>query len=116
MVEIVVAAGAQAGDAVVDLAQRRQDQHRRRVAARAQAGDQRKAVAARQHAIDHHHVVVAEIGQREAGLAVTRHMGGVACFREGLFEIVGGLAIVLDDENLHGTSIRENAAEADAYG
>jgi hypothetical protein len=32
----------------------------------------------------------------------------MACFRESLFQVVGGLAIVLDDENLHGTSIREN--------
>ena len=38
----------------------------------------------------------------EAGLAVTRHVGGVPGLGKGLFEIVGSLAIVLDDENLHG--------------
>ena len=82
--QIVVAAGAQAGDAVVDLAERRQDQHRRGVAARAQPGDHRQAVAARQHAVDDHHVVVAAVGQREAAVAVGGDMRGVAGLGEGL--------------------------------
>jgi hypothetical protein len=109
--QIVVAAGAQAGHAVVHLAQRRQDQHGRRVATRAQARDDGQAVAARQHPVDHHHIVVAGIGEREPAVAVARDMRGMTSFGERLLEIVGGLAIVFYDENLHGVSIREKAGE-----
>ena len=95
--QIVVAAGAQAGDPVVDLAERGQDQHRRRVAARPQAGDQRQPVAARQHAVDDQHVVVDWLGKREAGFAVGGEVGSVAGLGQRLLQVIGGLAVVLDD-------------------
>ena len=102
--QVVVAAGAQAGDAVVDLAERRQDQHRRGIAARAQRGNQRKPVAARQHAVDDHDVVFARIGERETGLSVACHVDIVAGLGKGLLKIFGSLAVVFDNQNLHGTT------------
>src|SRR5256886_8576592 len=48
--------GAQAFDAVIDLSERREDQHRCLDVLRAQRGDHRQSVALRQHAIDDQHV------------------------------------------------------------
>ena len=82
--QIVVAAGAQALDAVVDLAERRQDQDRRAVALVAQRADERQAVALRQHPVDHQHVVVAGLGERQAFLAVAGEIGDMADFAKRL--------------------------------
>ena len=71
--EIVVAAGAQALDAVVDLAERGEDQHRRLAVLGAQGADQRQAVHLRQHAVDDGDVVAAFLGEVVAADAV----GGV---------------------------------------
>ena len=68
--EIVVAAGAQPLHAVVDLAERGQNEHRGVVGARAKRSDERQAVPLRQHAVDDQHVVAAGKRQREALLAI----------------------------------------------
>ena len=99
--QIVVAAGAQALDAVVDLAERGEDQRRRAVALLAQRADHGQPVALGQHAVDHQHVVVAAVGEREAFLAVAGEIGDVADFAKRLHEIVGGLAVVFDDQKAH---------------
>jgi hypothetical protein len=104
-----VTTGAQPGDPVVNFAKRRQDQHRRRVASGPQTGDDRQAVAARQHAVDDHHVIVAGVSEGEAGFAVAGDMGGVSGLGEGFLEVIGRFAIVFYDENLHGTVIRDFA-------
>ena len=71
--QIVVAAGAQALDAVVDLAERGQDQDRGLDLLGAQGGDQRQAVHLRQHAVDDGDVIAALVRQVVAADAV----GGV---------------------------------------
>ena len=111
--QIIVAARPEPGDAVVDRAKRRKDEHGCGVAARAQPGDQRQAVAARQHAVDDQHVVVAAVGKREAAVAVGRHMRGVAGLGEGLFEIFRSFAIVFDDKNLHREPYTRNPGQAE---
>ena len=100
--QIIVAAGAQALDAVVDLAERGQNQHRRLDALGAQRADHRKAVALGQHAVDDQHVVAAVERQREAVLAVGRVFGHMADLAERLDEIVRRVAVVFDDEQAHG--------------
>ena len=55
--QVVVAAGLQAADAVVDRPPRAQNQHRRRDAAPAQLLDERQAVALGQHQVDDRDVV-----------------------------------------------------------
>ena len=70
------------------------------------AGDERKAVAARQHAVDDQHVIVAAVGEREAAIAVAGDMRGVPGLGERLFQIVGSFAVVFDDKNLHRIPIR----------
>ena len=63
--------------------------------------DQRQAVALRQHAVDHQHVVVAGFGERQAFLAVGGEIGDVADFAKRLDQIVGGFAVVFDDQKAH---------------
>ena len=89
--QIVVAAGAQALDAVVDLAERREDQ-RRRVGRPSRAGVPitRQAVALRQHAVDDQHVVLPPDREREPLLAVGGEIRDVADLAKRLDQVVGG--------------------------
>ena len=103
--EIVVAAGAQSLDAVVDLAERGEDQNRRFVALRAQRGDERKAVHLRQHAVDDGHIIAALMGEIVARDAVGGVVDGMAGLAERLDEIARGVAIVFDDEDAHGAHL-----------
>ena len=63
--------------------------------------DHGQAVALGQHAIDHEHVVVAAIGHRQALLAIAGEIGDMADFTKRLDQIVGGLAVVFDDQQAH---------------
>ena len=42
-----------------------------------------------------------KVGKRKGAVAVGRHMRGVAGLGKGLFKILRGFAIVLDEKNLH---------------
>ena len=100
--QIIVAAGAQALDPVVDLAERRQDQRRRLDALAAQGPDHRQPVELGQHAVDDQHVVLAVERLREPFLAVGGEVGHMPDLAEGLDQIVGGIAVVFDDQETHG--------------
>ena len=100
--QVVVAAGAQALDAVVDLAERGQDQHRRLDALGAQFADDREAVALGQHAVDDQDVVLPVERQRQPLLAVRRLVGDMADLAEGPGDVVGRVAVVFDDQEAHG--------------
>ena len=63
--------------------------------------DHRQAVELGQHAVDDQHVVLAVQRQREALLAVGREIGHVADLAEGLDQVVGGVAVVFDDQETH---------------
>ncbi len=99
--QIIVAAGAQSLDPVIDLAERRQNERRRLDALAAQGADHREPVELRQHAIDDQDVVLAVHRQREPLLAVGGEVGNVPDLAEGLDQIVGGIAIVFDDQQTH---------------
>ena len=103
--EIVVAAGAQALDAVVDFAERAQDQCRGPDFLGAQRADHGQSVALRQHAIDDQHVVGVGPGKLEAGLAVARVFGHVTGLFQRASEEGRSLLIVLDHQHTHGFRI-----------
>ena len=105
--QVVVAAGAQALDPVVDLAERRQDQRRRLDALGAQRADHRQAVALRQHAVDDQDVVLPVERQAEPVLAVGGVVGHVADLAEGLDQVVGRVAVIFDDEEAHAAILGE---------
>ena len=85
--QVVVAAGSQALDAVVHLRQRRKNEHRRLVAARAQTLDDGETVTLGQHAIDDDDIVVGALGQIEPGIAVVGHVGTVPALAQRLGEV-----------------------------
>ena len=74
---------------------------RRPVALLAQRADQGQAVALGQHPIDHEHVVIAAVGERQAFLTIAGEIGDITDFTERLDEIVGGFAVVFDDQQAH---------------
>src|ERR1700692_3270090 len=63
--------------------------------------DDGQAVALGQHAVDDQHLVLAVERQRLAFLAVGRLIGDMADLAERLDQIIGRVAIVLNDEKAH---------------
>ena len=102
--EVVVAAGAQAAHAVVDLAERADDQEGRGDAVVAHLPHHGDAVDVGQHAVDGDHGIVAR-GAAAQGFAPR---GGeidlVAGGRELFDELACGFRIVLDDQDAAVTS------------
>ena len=99
--EIVVAAGAQALDPVVDAAERGEDQGRRADLGGAQRAQHRQPVHPRQHAVEDDRVVAARARQEQPLAAVAGMVDDVAALAEPLDQIGGGLAIVFDDQKFH---------------
>ena len=104
LAEIIVAARAQALDAVLDVAHGAQHQNRGLVIGRAQGGDDRQPVEARQHAVDDHGVEAAVARAFEAVAAFVGVVHAMAAFGQALQQIGGGLAVVLDQQDAHGDS------------
>ena len=66
--------------------------------------DDRQPVELGQHAIDDQHVILAVERMGEALLAVGRQVGDVADLAKGLHQVVGGIAVVFDDQETHDES------------
>jgi hypothetical protein len=99
--EIVVAAGAQASDPVVDRAQRAQDQHGGADFGAAERRHQRQPVHRRQHTVDDQRVVAAGTRHEQAGTPIGRVVDDIAALGEPLGDIGRRLAVVFDNEKLH---------------
>src|SRR6185436_14776058 len=91
--------------------ERRQDQHRRAIAALAQGRDDAQAVEVRQLAIRDDHVVRTVTGLVQAVTAVRTVLDTVAALAQSLDEILGGLQVVFDQEQAH----LLNLTNADGY-
>ena len=96
--QIVVAAAAQAAHAIVDLAERADDQGRRIDPGLAQLADDGQAVHARQHAVDGHHRVGVRRSQAKSVVAVVREIDLIAARPEEVDELRSRLRVVLDDQ------------------
>jgi hypothetical protein len=117
--QIVVGARPQAGDAVVDLAQGRKEQHRRLVALAAQGLDHLDAVLLGHHAIDDHHVEAALARLGQAGLAVGGVNAVVAGLGQAMAHGAGGFEVVLDNQDTHanpqpGPQMHERASSCES--
>ena len=100
--QIVVAAAAQAANAVVDLRERAQDQNRRALAGFAQHFDDGEAVdVARQHPVHDDHVVGLARREEHAVAAVGGMIGGVAGLLQPLDHELADPLVVLDQQDLH---------------
>ncbi|MNZ57429.1 hypothetical protein D3C78_754050 [compost metagenome] len=100
--QIVVGAGLEALQAVVELVAGGEHDHRN-VAARfvAQAPAEAVAVQAWQHHVEHQQVVVPGGGQVQAGQAVLRTVDAVTLERQVVGQIGQDVAIVFDQQNAH---------------
>src|SRR5262249_19587090 len=108
--QVVVTAGAQAFDAVVDVAKRREDQDGGAGPVIAQLLHHRETVETRQHAINDKDVVAAVLGHDETRLAVAGKVGGMAAFLQRLLQELRRLLVVLDHQYAHGAHDLRNAA------
>ncbi len=99
--QVVVAAGGQPFDPVVDFAQRAQHQRRRIDLALAQFANDRQAVHPRQHAVDHHDIVAIGLGQMQAVEAVGGVIYDVPALVQTFDEKCGRILVVFDYEYAH---------------
>src|SRR5262245_54038953 len=104
--QVVVAAGPQSLDPVIDLTKGREDQGGRLHALGPQRADDGQAVPFGQHAVDDQHVILTPEGHGEAIVTIRRGVGDVTHLTEGLDEIIRSVAVVLDDQEAHGDPIR----------
>ena len=99
--EVVVGAGVEAVDAVVDRVARGEHQHRRAVARGAQPPADLEAVDARHHDVEHDRVDDA-LGERvERLLAVLGELHVVALERERALQRGAHARLVVDHQDLH---------------
>ena len=110
--QVIVAAGAQPLDPIVDLAQRGQEQHRRRIAGLAQVLHQAQPVEVRQHAIDDQPIERLHGGTQQPLTAVLRDLGAVPALPQTFGEVLRGVAIVFDDQDTHGSDLGFPHADA----
>ncbi len=100
--QVVIAAGAQPGNPVIDVAERAQDEDRHLSARGAQRLHQRKSVQLRQHAIDDRKIDGDRGGHVQALETVARDVHRMAGFPQRLRQVVARNLVVFNNQNVHG--------------
>ena len=99
--EVVVAARAQTRDAVVDLAERAQDEHRKLAARRPQRLHQGEPVELRQHPVDDGEID-GDRGRHVQSLqAVRGDIHRMPDFAQRLRQVIARNLVIFDDQNVH---------------
>ena len=99
--EVVVAARLQAVDLVLDGAERAQDDDGKGLSQPPDLPDERETVPLRKQDVDDGDVEVPDADAVQRLLAVARDDRGEAVLAEGPFDKIGGLGVVLDDQDVH---------------
>src|SRR6266851_2937022 len=102
--QVVIAAGTQAPDPIVDFAERTDDQEGCGDAVVAQLTHDRDAIDVRQHAVDRDHGIVAGDTAAQRLVAAGGQIHLVTAGRERIHQLTGGFRVVLDDQNTAVTS------------
>ena len=97
--EVVVGARTQAVHAISDLAKRADDQHRCPDPVLPEAPDDFDPIDARQGTINGHHNIFGGATKAQALLAIRRDCNVIAGGPQATTKLIGGLRIVLDNEN-----------------
>jgi hypothetical protein len=97
-------------NAVVDFTERTQDEHRGPVARGPQGTNDGQTVDARQHAIDDHDLMTSFHRQVQSLPALGGMVNRMTAFPETLDQVVCGVGIVLDDQNVHELRSSRNCA------
>ena len=99
--QIIIAAGAQAPHALVDIAQGAEDQGGRGNALGPQGADDRKAVKLGQHAVHNQNVMEALKCHGQAVFAIGRVVGYMSTFRQSLDKPYGGVTVIFNHKYAH---------------
>ena len=99
--KIVVGAGLQTLDAVIDAADRGEKENRRPDPFRAQGAHQGQAIEDRQHPVDDQHVVNARQCQLEPLGTALHRVDEMALLVEARRQVLQGLFVILDNKNSH---------------
>src|SRR6266478_5091914 len=102
--QVVIAAGTQATDPIVDFAERTDDQEGCGDAVIAQLTHHRDAIDVRQHAVDRDHGIVAGDAAAQRLVAAGGQIHLVTARRERIHQLTGGFRVVLNDQNTAVTS------------
>ena len=99
--QVVVGAGVEAFDAVLERVARRQDQHRCAVVPAAPPAQQLQPFEARQAEVEHDRRVLAGLERRVRGDAVAHPVGGEAGLLERDLHAAPEQQVILDEQNAH---------------
>jgi len=94
--QVVVTSRTQAANAVIDLAERADDERGRYDAILSQALDDLESIDARQHAVDRHYDIVDVPAKHQPFVAVGGQINRVAAGPQAFEQLVRCLAVVLD--------------------
>ena len=104
--QVVVGAGVEAADAILDRVARGQHQHRRPDAVRAQPAADLDAVHAGEHQVEHDRVVLGRARHPQRVFAGAGDVGGVRLLDEPAPQQRRELGLVLDDQHAHAAHCR----------
>src|SRR5439155_16788904 len=98
--QVVVTPGPQPANAIIDFAESADDERRRDDAIRSETSDHLDPVDPRQQAIHRHHGVPRTAAARQAFVTVRGEVDGVAAAAETPGDLLCGVGIVFDDEDM----------------
>ena len=99
--QVIVGAAVEAGDSIFERISRGQQQNRSGDSIFADAGEDLKAITARQHYIKKDDIELLGIDAKEGVLAGVRHHGLVAFIFQALLQRLGDFDFIFDYENTH---------------
>ena len=102
--------------AVVDFAERAQEQNRRLVPFLAHPAHHRQTVDPRHHAVDDGDIVVAAHGEMQPIFTVAGVVDDVAALLQAAREIGGGFAVVFNNKNSHIARVLFSSRDGDVWG
>jgi hypothetical protein len=99
--EVIVPAGAQTRDSVIDLAERAQNQHRRFATRGAQRLHERETIELRQHPVHDRQIQRHRGSQVQPFEPVDGDVHRMARFAQRLGQIIARNLVVFDDKDMH---------------
>src|SRR6516225_763669 len=110
--QVVVATGAQPADAVIDFAERAQDQRRGHYPFVPQATYDLDPIDPRQHAVNGHHNIIGRAGAFQSIFAIRCEIDAVATCLQTIDQLLSGLRVVFDHENVSRTDHRSRPSRS----
>src|SRR5215469_7032475 len=110
--QVIVAAGTQPADAVIDFAESAQDQRWGHYPFVPQAAYDLDPIDPRQHAINGHHDIIGRAGAPQSNFSIRREIDAVATCLQTIDQLLSGLRVVFDHENVSRTDHRSRPSRS----